>query len=263
MARTEIELIKNGKVVREDLTDGLIDTSKLDTDAITTIKIKDAQITPAKLSASVGNTFFPIGGIIMWSGSPSTIPADWRLCDGNNSTPDLRGRFVVGASATGGYTVSDIGGSDQVTLTESQLASHTHSDGTYGTDSHTHQHSSTSDNSTLALNTYDHTHGAGTYESSDNTHEHVHQVAVGGGTDTGSGLGVITSMASGNTETDTHSHDVAGVSDSNNHNHVISGNTGTHTHSHDITGASGTSGSSQPHENRPPFYALAFIMKIA
>ena len=81
----------------------LFDTCKLDTDAVTTIKIADGQVTPAKLSASVGNTFFPIGGIIMWSGVPSTIPANWRLCDGNNGTPDLRGKFVVGGSATGGY----------------------------------------------------------------------------------------------------------------------------------------------------------------
>lgn len=281
MARTEIELIREGKVVRSDLEPSIIDTSKLDTDAVTTIKIADGQVTPAKLSASVGNTFFPIGGIIMWSGLPSTIPSDWRLCDGNNGTPDLRGKFVVGASATGGYTVGNTGGSDQVTLTESQLASHTHGDGTYGTDAHTHQHSSTSNNSTLALNTYDHAHGAGTYESSDNTHEHsitdpghAHTQSGGGTNDDGGprvpggdSNGTMSNIASNTTgidiETDTHSHDVAGISDSNTHSHVISGNTGTHTHSHDITGASGTSGSSQPHENRPPFYAIAFIMKVS
>ena len=263
MARTEIELIREGKVVRSDLEPSIIDTSKLDTDAVTTIKIADGQVTPAKLSASVGNTFFPIGGIIMWSGLPSTIPSNWRLCDGDNGTPDLRGKFVVGASATGGYTVGNTGGSDQVTLTESQLASHTHSDGTYGTDAHTHQHSSTSDNATLALNTYDHAHGAGTYESSDNTHSHGSTGTVGTGSGLEQGNDFTGDHPGRTTEVDTHSHDVAGISDSNTHNHVISGNTGTHTHSHDVTGASGTTGSSQPHENRPPFYAIAFIMKVS
>jgi hypothetical protein len=39
----------------------------------------------------------PIGGIIMWSGTIASIPSNWRLCDGQNSTPDLRERFVIGA----------------------------------------------------------------------------------------------------------------------------------------------------------------------
>lgn len=40
---------------------------------------------------------FPAGSIIMWSGSILSIPTGWKLCDGANSTPDLRGRFVIGA----------------------------------------------------------------------------------------------------------------------------------------------------------------------
>ena len=50
----------------------------------------------------------PVGGIIMWSGvltgfdatgkgnDPGTLK-NWALCNGNNGTPDLRGRFIVGA----------------------------------------------------------------------------------------------------------------------------------------------------------------------
>lgn len=55
----------------------------------------------------------PAGFIGLWSGSIATIPAGWALCDGNNGTPDLRDRFIVGAAsdaaaaphvdATGGY----------------------------------------------------------------------------------------------------------------------------------------------------------------
>ena len=51
---------------------------------------------------------FPVGGIIMWSGSTATIPSGWRLCDGGNGTPDLRDRFVVGAGLT--YAVNEKGG---------------------------------------------------------------------------------------------------------------------------------------------------------
>jgi len=65
------------------------------------------------------------GVICIWSGSVGTIPEGWVLCDGNNSTPDLRGRFIVGAGDA--YSVDDTGGSDNVTLTTSQIPSHSHS----------------------------------------------------------------------------------------------------------------------------------------
>jgi hypothetical protein len=46
---------------------------------------------------------------MLWSGSSATIPSGWLLCDGSNSTPDLRNRFVVGATST--YAVGATGGS--------------------------------------------------------------------------------------------------------------------------------------------------------
>lgn len=42
------------------------------------------------------------GMILMWHGTIATIPAGWALCDGNNSTPDLRNRFIVCADADSG-----------------------------------------------------------------------------------------------------------------------------------------------------------------
>jgi microcystin-dependent protein len=58
--------------------------------------------------------------IILWSGSIVSVPSGWFLCDGANSTPDLRNRFVVGAGST--YAVNATGGSaDAITV------SHTHS----------------------------------------------------------------------------------------------------------------------------------------
>lgn len=39
-----------------------------------------------------------VGFIALWHGSIASIPAGWHLCDGAAGTPDLRGRFVVGAS---------------------------------------------------------------------------------------------------------------------------------------------------------------------
>ena len=51
-----------------------------------------------------GVSGIPAGGIIMWSGATNAIPSGWVICDGNNSTPDLRNRFVVGASDSTGDT---------------------------------------------------------------------------------------------------------------------------------------------------------------
>ena len=41
----------------------------------------------------------PTGFIGMWSGSIATIPSGWYLCNGSNGTPDLRDKFIVGASS--------------------------------------------------------------------------------------------------------------------------------------------------------------------
>ena len=81
----------------------------------------------------------PSGVIVMWSGTNANIPSGWNLCDGTNSTPDLRDRFVVGSGST--YTTGDTGGSNTVTLTTSHLPSHSHGVGSISTDaagSHSH-----------------------------------------------------------------------------------------------------------------------------
>jgi hypothetical protein len=74
----------------------------------------------------------PSGAIMMWSGSIASIPSGWYLCNGSNSTPDLRSKFVVCAGST--YAVGDTGGSaDTITV------AHTHTATSAVTDpGHTH-----------------------------------------------------------------------------------------------------------------------------
>ncbi len=67
----------------------------------------------------------PDGVIVMWSGALEDIPEGWSLCDGENGTPDLRGRFLVGV-ADSSTDPGDTGGSDSVTLTTDELPSHDH-----------------------------------------------------------------------------------------------------------------------------------------
>jgi hypothetical protein len=55
------------------------------------------------------NKAMPSGGIILWSGSIASIPVGYYLCDGNNATPNLVGKFVQGAGS--GYAVGAVGGS--------------------------------------------------------------------------------------------------------------------------------------------------------
>jgi hypothetical protein len=62
----------------------------------------------------------PTGGIILWSGSVGAIPTGWALCNGQNGTPDLRSRFVVGAGSA--YNVNATGGTANAVV-----VSHSHS----------------------------------------------------------------------------------------------------------------------------------------
>jgi microcystin-dependent protein len=80
-----------------------------------------------------GNAFVA-GMIMLWSGSSASIPSGWLLCDGSSSTPDLRNRFVVGATST--YAVGATGGS-----ADAIVVSHTHTATSTVTDpGHTHNY---------------------------------------------------------------------------------------------------------------------------
>ncbi len=93
----------------------------------------------------------PVGSVILWSGTVVDKPQGWALCDGTVvngfRTPDLRGRFVLGAGAGAGLTdraVGQTGGAERHVLTEAELPAHAHSipSATGGTDTRWgHQHS--------------------------------------------------------------------------------------------------------------------------
>jgi hypothetical protein len=201
-----------------------------------------------------GGGTIPIGGIIMWSGS-GTAPTGWALCDGNNGTPDLSNKFIIGATSHAGSTwYTDITGAD--TSTGGQK------DGTLGAHSHTinnHTHSfSDSFSGTTGNDTHNHSVSGTT---GNDTHNHTIQSATG----LGGGSRVASQNSTGNTA----------VTSSDTHNHSWSGNTSNDTHNHSFSGSvSGNTGNPSDrstnsqgvtltNKNLPPYFALAFIMRIS
>ena len=165
---------------------------------------------------------FVTGMIILWSGAADAIPSGFVLCDGNNNTPNLSGRFVVGYDASNGdYDVNDTGGSSSVTLSTSQLPSHNHSVSVSGTTSN----KSLTGDITKISECYNVAGGA-----------------TGVFTKKGTGNSPVTGAAS-NSPT-------AGVDFDASHDHTFT-----------ASGTSGNQGSGGAIENRPPYYALCYIMK--
>lgn len=160
------------------------------------------------IQTQITSSLFPSGGIILWSGSTASIPSGWVLCNGSNSTPDLRDRFVVGAGSS--YGVNATGGANSVTLSTSQIPAHNHS-------------ASSSSSTTI--------HDSG----------HSHSISA------------VRPSESGNTiSTSTGSTSV--TASTNSATTGITASTSTST-------SIGNTGGGGSHENRPPYYALAYIMK--
>lgn len=74
----------------------------------------------------------PSGLIATWRGTAASIPAGWALCDGNNGTLDLRGKFQVGYNPSDSdYNVpGKTGGAKSVALITAQMPDHFHTVGT-------------------------------------------------------------------------------------------------------------------------------------
>jgi hypothetical protein len=115
-------------------------TVALGASATATTQSANDNSTKVATTAYVASASIPSGCIVIWSGSSASIPSGWYLCDGSNSTPDLRNRFVVGATST--YAVGATGGSANAIV-----VSHTHSVSDPG-----HNHSLGFQNTTIDQN---------------------------------------------------------------------------------------------------------------
>lgn len=184
----------------------------------------------------------PTGGIILWYSSAGSIPTGWHACDGGTysksdgsgsiTVPDLRDRFVIGATLTYGQGSSGGSAAGATTGASGALSLTAAADGD-------HQHSGNTDGHTLTTaempsHRHDITQG-GNY----NINNVVSTNSSGSNNTAGANTTVIGLTGGGGS----HSH---GISAAGTHTHTISG--GDHTHS--ISGG------------LPPYYALIYICKL-
>jgi microcystin-dependent protein len=169
-----------------------------------------------------GDGIVPAGGIIIWSGSAAAVPAGWNLCNGSNGTPDLRERFVVGA---GGDNPSVVGAGYALSANggSNQVA--------------------------LTVN-----------EMPSHSHTivdpgHAHTFRMGRETFSGANQYGLASMNSSDlvVNPNTSNGDTAPGIKYQPGSAVMNNTTGI---------SINATGNGQPHENRPPYFALCYIMKL-
>ena len=214
----QAEDIKSDAVETAKIKDSNVTTDKINNLAVTTGKIADDAVTTDKLANSINTSItaasFTTGMIMMFTGS--SAPSGWAFCDGNNGTPDLRDKFIVGAGTS--YSSGDTGGSDSVILNVSEMPQHSH-----GINLYTQNHTMTGSVTNISQS----------YAAS------------------GSASGVFSKFSSSGQHTPVQND--AGGCDGFNFNG---------THSHHVIGSTQNTGSTGAHENRPPYYALSYIMKL-
>jgi hypothetical protein len=176
----------------------------------------------------IGNGITPIGGIILWSGSIGGIPTGWALCNGLNGTPNLRNRFVVGAGSS--YNPADTGGFSNI-----PLINHSHN-----TNQAAHRHN---------ISDPGHNHN-----TSVGGHKHT---TIGHGNEDDGGSRV-TGSNNGGSSNNSMNNDAPNVNLSNNTIGINQTANRSITINVDSEGNSNGSG-----RNLPPYYALAYIMRIA
>ncbi|MBU9472105.1 hypothetical protein [Burkholderia multivorans] len=197
-------------------------------DALTVAQLKDYE---------------PIGTIKLWSGSPANIFSafgpNWVLCNGQNGTPNLTDRFVIGAGNS--YSSGAAGGTTSYTISVANMPVHSH-----GVNDGGHNH---------GFNDPGHNHGV-------NDPGHAHSYPPGGWGQAGQDNGGISGTSAPN-QYGTFNRGIMNTNGSGTGIWLNASGTGAWL-SPSGTGISiQNSGSGQAMTIIPPYYALCYVMKIS
>lgn len=246
------------------------------------------EVNGEKIGALDFSKIYPIGSIYM--SVNNTNPKD--LFGG--SWEQLKDRFLLGAGSS--YSAGGTGGEANVTLSTSNIPSHTHSfSATSGetTPSHTHSFSATSGavstGHTHSLNSHTHSIPGHTHSFSANFYirhgESSGTATLAAGTNTSVTTGAYGSSWGNGFKTASYSHKpdrlnisgktgstsaTSGASSgstgyqSNSHTHSVSGTTGSGggKHTHSVSGTTGGTGSGGSHNNMPPYLVVYMWKRI-
>lgn len=190
----------------------------------------------AQIAASIVaplNQYIPLQLVMIWTGSIASIPAGWQLCDGTNGTPNLKDRFVIGSGNL--YATGATGGATTATLSTANLPAHTH---TITDPGHLHGYPQAP-----------HNHGV-------NDPTHSHNLAANTSGNSGTGATVIANTSSGSVGTFYANNVTVGITVATQYANVSINNAS--------TGISvNNTGSGTPFSLMPPYYAYAYIAKVA
>ncbi|MGV8005002.1 tail fiber protein [Photorhabdus temperata subsp. temperata] len=169
----------------------------------------------------------PRGMIVMFSGS--SVPTGWALCDGNNGTPNLIDRFIMGG------TTQDVGGQSSNSFSGSKKDKKF----TFTSESQTvHIRGNTEGHSLTPGENGKHSHIQGeTYEYHDFCHHDYHNA----------GNTVFVSGGGTGRKEPTYAPHTAIDGNGDPHSHPINLTSGEHSHKNNVI---------------VPYYILAFIMKL-
>lgn len=226
----------NKKFINSEFSGGTVNATTLQVGGVDAVSVSGTQtltnktLTNPVINGTITGTgnFILTGMIVMWSGTIANIPTGWALCDGTNSTPDLRDKFIIGANADDGGTAKT---NVETTFTQSggdkdaALVTHTHSlSGNISGGSHHH----------LMFRT-----GSSGDESEGTASDYATRRGNYGG-DMSYSIGPVSSVAN-----------AYRTSSSSSHSHSLSGG----------TASAPTGAVAAANKNLPPYFALAFIMK--
>jgi len=185
-------------------------------------------LTRLKSLKEVSKRIPPMTSIVMYYGSIANIPEGWQLCNGTNGTPDLSGKFIVGYDPNDNdyNQIAKSGGEKRHTLTENEMPSHAHGGNTNTGGSHSHNYRDT-----------------------------IYSEEGDRGTTTGINGTELLGSGGENRQSSTDTNHSEVWSHYKNRQISSSG-----THSHNFT--TNNKGGGQAHENRPPYFTLAYITYV-